>query len=195
MTPMLGIMASQISGHLVPPYDGPYGAFDSLATVTVGATAVASITFAGIPSGYKHLQIRFIARDSQTANTIGYTRMTLNGDTTTSYNGHALYGTGSGAAAAINWAVGTNMVVGREAGANLLASTFGANIIDLLDYANTNKYKTIRAINGIDANGSGDVFFQSGLWLKTDAVTSITLIAHNSSNFVQNSQFALYGVK
>jgi hypothetical protein len=53
-------MASQISGHL---YDGPFGAYDSLATVTLSADA-ASVTFAGIPSGYKHLQIRAIHKPS-----------------------------------------------------------------------------------------------------------------------------------
>ena len=44
--PILGIMASQISGHLWQPE----GAYDSLATVTVGATSVATIEIAGIPS-------------------------------------------------------------------------------------------------------------------------------------------------
>jgi hypothetical protein len=47
--PNLGVIASSLSGHLVPPYDGPYGAYDALATVTLSAST-ASITFAGIPS-------------------------------------------------------------------------------------------------------------------------------------------------
>jgi hypothetical protein len=47
-------MASQMSGKLWQPD----GAYDSLATVTIGATGVSSVTFAGIPNTYKHLQIR-----------------------------------------------------------------------------------------------------------------------------------------
>jgi hypothetical protein len=53
MSPILtGVIASGISGHLTPPWS-PEGAHDALATVTLSASA-ASITFAGIPSGYKH---------------------------------------------------------------------------------------------------------------------------------------------
>jgi hypothetical protein len=51
MTPMLGIMASQISGHLVT------NSYESIQTVTV-STATPSITFSSIPATYKHLQIR-----------------------------------------------------------------------------------------------------------------------------------------
>jgi hypothetical protein len=60
--PILGIMASQISGHLW----APEGAYDSLATVTLSAST-ASIEFAGIPATYKHLQVRVIARSAGTS--------------------------------------------------------------------------------------------------------------------------------
>jgi hypothetical protein len=46
MTPILGIMASQISGHLWEPQ----GAYDALSTVTLSANA-SSVSFTGIPSG------------------------------------------------------------------------------------------------------------------------------------------------
>ena len=55
MSPLPGIYASQISGHTFVPS----GAYDALASVTIPAGQTAtSIVFAGIPSGYKHLQIR-----------------------------------------------------------------------------------------------------------------------------------------
>jgi hypothetical protein len=63
-----------------------------------------------------------------------------------------------------------------------------------LDYANTNKYKTLRTLNGSDANGSGVVQLRSGLWMSSSAINAITL-STSAGNFNQYSSFALYGIK
>ena len=186
--PILGIMASQISGHLWQPE----GAYDSLATVTVGATAVANIEFAGIPSTYKHLQIRGIVRYSGAAgNNPMY--LTLNSDSGANYSWHGLYGSGTSAAAAS--AINQSRIdIDRIAGANAASNIFGAFVLDILDYANTNKYKTTRNLGGIDQNGSGFIFFESGSWRSTDAVNTIKFVPP-SDNFVEYSSFSLYGIK
>ena len=76
-----------------------------------------------------------------------------------------------------------------------LGSTFGAVVIDILDYANTNKYKTIRSLSGTDYNNtSGAVGLFSGSWRNTNAITTIKITA-SSANLAQYSQFALYGIK
>jgi hypothetical protein len=74
------------------------------------------------------------------------------------------------------------------------ASTFGASVLDVLDASNTNKYKTVRALDGVDTNGAGTIEFMSSLWMNTAAITAMTLTL-NSGNFSQYSHFALYGVK
>jgi predicted patatin/cPLA2 family phospholipase len=74
------------------------------------------------------------------------------------------------------------------------ANIFGAGVIDILDYANTNKYKTVRALSGHDNNGSGYVNFESGLWMSTSAITSIKLFTAGNV-YAQYTQFALYGIK
>jgi len=74
------------------------------------------------------------------------------------------------------------------------ASVFAAYVIDILDYANTNKYKTSRNLAGYDNNSGGRVSLNSGNWRNTNAITSITLTCR-SDNFQQYSQFALYGIK
>jgi hypothetical protein len=51
--PILGIISSQISGHLF----APSGAYDSIATVS-GTGSSGTISFTSIPSTYTHLQIR-----------------------------------------------------------------------------------------------------------------------------------------
>jgi hypothetical protein len=76
-----------------------------------------------------------------------------------------------------------------------LGSTFGAVVIDILDYANTNKYKTIRSLSGTSYNNNnGAVGLFSGSWRNTNAITAITLQA-SAANLAQYSQFALYGIK
>ena len=137
----------------VTPTLPPLSAFDSIATVTV-STPVSSITFSSIPATYTHLQIRALVRSS--ANSAdAWINYELNGDTTASnYGNHTLYGTGTSAAAGYNSGVDGNLV-GRAMGSSSGASdVFAPNIIDILDYANTNKYTTVRSLSGQDNNGS-----------------------------------------
>jgi hypothetical protein len=75
-------------------------------------------------------------------------------------------------------------------------SIFGVTILDILDYANTNKYKTTRNLAGVDSNDTnGKISFESGSWRSTSAVSTITLISGTGSDFLQYSSFALYGIK
>jgi hypothetical protein len=186
--PILGIMASQISGHLW----SPEGAYDALATVTLSA-ATASVSFVGIPSGYKHLQIRGIGRDTQASGAHSL-RLQFNDDTGSNYTYHAITGDGSSASAGALTAQPTQYP-GFLIGTSGTTGVFSASIIDILDYANTSKNKVTRTLSGVDNNGSGNIGLFSGMWLNTIAITSVTLLPAASSNFIQNSQFALYGVR
>jgi hypothetical protein len=181
--PILGIMASQISGHLW----APAGAYDALASVTVPSGGAASVTFAGIPTGYKHLQIRGIGKPTSAGGQEVYIR--YNGDSAaTSYFSHQLYGSGT---AAVSASYGT---VNQAYITYWSGSEFGSFVCDILDYSNTNKNTTTRALGGHDLNGSGFILLRSGLWINTSAVSSINLFL-SSGNFAQYSQLALYGVK
>jgi hypothetical protein len=154
------------------------GDFDSIATTTVGSGGAADITFSSIPSTYTHLQIRGILKD-------GGAQIVVNADTGANYRRHVLYGDGSsaGAATATNFSIATY---------STSANIFAGNIIEILDYANTNKYKTFRVLAGFDANGSGEAILHSGLWLSTSAITSIKF---QGATIAQYSQLALYGIK
>ena len=187
MAPILGIYASQISGHLST------NNFSSIATVTVGSGGASSITFSSIPSTYTHLQIRGISRSTYAGSGDG-TIVQFNGDTGSNYAYHLLIGTGSSVVSASATSY-TNMYVGDTTGSTSTSGMFGAFVLDLLDYANTNKYKTLRTLNGNDQNGSGSVRFVSGLWQNSAAVNTITINSFNSAGFSQYSSFALYGIK
>ena len=167
--------------------------FESISTVSVGAGGAASITFSSIPATYTHLQIRFIARSTYASGNIDIVGMQLNSDTANNYAWHWLFGDGSSAGAGS--ATTTSNITFRDiSNANTTANTFGAFVIDILDYANTSKYKTSRALGGYDANGNGKINLDSGVWMNTSAVSNIALYAGNA-NFAQYSSFALYGIK
>jgi hypothetical protein len=191
MTPLLtGVFASQISGRLTVPDSG---AMFPIAMVNVGSAGSSTISFTSIPQTYKHLQIRGIARS-----TINDTRddvlMRINSDTGNNYAGHQINGDGSSASAGTLGGTPpvNNLYPVYVTGSTATSSVFGATVIDILDYTNTNKNKVIRCLSGVDVNGSGNMLFRSGLWLNTNAITTITF---SMSNFAQYSQFALYGIK
>lgn len=186
--PILGILASS---RLAAK-----GSYQSIATVTVGSGGSSSVEFTSIPSTFTHLQIRGLGRSSG-AGSVDFAKMQFNGDTTSNYATHYLYGTG---ASALATAFSSSAYIYQDfyAGAAANASVFSGFVIDILDYRSTNKNKTVRMLSGWDNNGAsnnGNIALQSGLWFKTpEAITSIKLTMNNGS-FAQYSHFALYGIK
>lgn len=166
--------------------------FDSIATAS-GTGSSNTISFTSISSAYKHLQIRYIARSTFAGTSINLL-YTLNNDTTAAnYPWHALRGDGA-SASSINGLTLNLLINEGFTGSTAGTGQMGVGVIDFLDYANTNKNKTQRALGGQDRNGAGQVTFQSSLWLNTAAINRIDLIAQ-SGNFTTDSHFALYGIK
>lgn len=190
----LGGISIRGLGHFGPVRDT--GAMFPLQVVTIGSAGASSITFSNIPSTYTHLQIRAIVRGTATGTTSVGTLLQFNGSTTGgTYGWHYLEGNGSTVAAGSNVGSGvTSLDICEAPRAGTTASVFAGFVIDILDYANTNKYKTTRSLAGYDTNGGGKVDYFSGLWQSTNAITSIALVC-GESNFAQYSQFALYAVK
>jgi len=163
-------------------------AFESIATVTVGSTAQSSITFTSIPSTYTHLQVRAFMVCSTTNNMF----MQLgNGtiDEGANYSWKQLWGTSTTA----------NSNGGNGQAFIYIGYVFdpaypAANIIDIADYANTNKHKTTKSINANNTNNSGFVVNFSGRWGSSSVVDRLR-ITPNSGTFNQYSHFALYGIK
>ena len=166
--------------------------YEAIATTTVASGGAASVTFSSIPSTYTHLQIRYIARGA--SNLAGVT-ITINSDTATNYASHGLGGNGS-----ITFASGTatqsSPLLGYQTPSASISNVFAAGIADILDYANTNKYKTIRTLSGTDDNGTTSYLGTlSSLWQSTSVISTITLTGQFASSFAQYSSFALYGIK
>ena len=185
--PILGIIAS--ANFRVA------NSYESIATTTATST-VGTITFSSIPATYTHLQLRLIAR-SNSSNPEALI-LTFNNDSSGSYGfgNHRIEGDGSTVIAGNGGGSPyTAMFVGNIPATTSTANTYGAGVLDILDYTNTNKNKILRGLGGFDANGSGLVTLGSGAYFKTDAINRIDLGITSGAAFLANSQIALYGIK
>ena len=168
---------------------GGGSSFESIATAT-GTGSSGTITFSSIPSTYKHLQIR---GNFMTSNSGQILYVRCNGDSGTNYAWHLLGGDGTNVYANNGTSATYMNGYGNNVGtAN--ASYMTTAIVDIHDYASTTKNKTMRSFSGLDKNGSGEVNLTSGLWINTNAVTSVTL-TFLSGNWTTSTTFALYGIK
>jgi hypothetical protein len=178
---------------IVASTNWPKGDFESIATATLTSDA-ASISLSLIPSTYKHLQLRaYLRAASATTNELmayRFNGVTANGN----YRTHYIQGDGANATA--GYYGETNFGVYYAPGNNSTANTFGAMIMDILDYADTNKLKTIRLLNGYDTNGNGIPQFESTWFNSTSAINSITFLSWSGSvNYKAGTTLALYGIK
>lgn len=186
MAPILGIYASSASPNVYA------NSYESIATVTVGAGGASAIDFNSIPSTYQHLQIRFLLRSGSSSNDFS---IGANGSfSITNSSSHSLYGNGSSASVGSWTSQGyispTNSGIGTS---SFPSGSIGAGVIDILDYTNTNKTKTVRMLWGSDQNGAGFVSLFSGALNTTSAISAVNLF--NGYNWAQYSQFALFGIK
>jgi hypothetical protein len=165
-----------------------------LGMVQVGSGGSSTISFTSIPATYKHLQVRWIGRGTFNESSAGQ-KVNFNSDTGSNYSGHLLRGDGASVYADGGASATSAAFFGRVAAATATAGMFGAFVMDILDYANTSKYKTLRCIGGSDRNGSGEIRFNSNLWMSTTAISSMTFAVTDGGNYAQYTQFALYGIK
>lgn len=171
-------------------------AFESIATIN-GNGSSTELTFSSIPSTYKHLQIRTLARNLTASANLFSISLRFNNDSGSNYVAHTLIGNGATVTASGN--------TGQTAIGSVYYPTdgtttnaHGVGIIDIHDYSSTSNYKTVRYFTGNDTNSGsalGQVKLGSGLWLDTSAITSITLRSGSLDGYTTSTQFALYGIK
>ena len=183
-------MLNSLIGIIASSGGGVANSYESIATVTVGSGGASAIDFNSIPSTYQHLQIRYLIKSGSTNNDFS---MGCNGSFSISNSSkHEIKGNGSSASA--NAQSGITYINWQDTTVSSLQSGQTAvGVIDILDYKDTNKTKTIRHLMGSDQNGGGYVILASGMLNTTSAITSVNFF--NGYNWVQYSQFALYGIK
>lgn len=178
------ISRSMLVGN--PPYSPP--AFESIATIS---PVSASVSFTSIPSTYKHLQLRYLARTTSAGATLNDINIRFNNDSASNYAFHFLRGSGS--TPSVSSGTTTTSIQANDVltGAGSTAGTFAVGVIDIHDYSLTTKNKTARLYTGNDQNGEGYVSLSSGLWMNTAAINRIDI----TQTFANGSIFSLYGIK
>jgi hypothetical protein len=169
-------------------------AFVSLATVTASGSQ-STLTFSSIPQTYASLQIRGITRDSSGSGHLLTLR--FNADSGSNYAYHMLVGGGAGTVSALGYTGQSRIAISDQPqDGDFAANIFAPFVCDIHDYISSTKNKTVRSFcgkNGGAASYMEKVSLMSGVWLNTNAVTSITLVS--DANWVAGSTFSLYGIK
>lgn len=162
-----------------------------IASIAVGAGGASSVTFSGIPqTGYTDLLVKVSAR-STGALTRDQLNIQFNGSSANRFQiftyGIPTVINGSGS--------DTNFVGGYFSGGSSTSSAFGNQEIYIPGYtSSTSKSYSADGVSETVAADAG-LMFVAGLWSNTSAITSITFTANSSGNFVQYSNFYLYGIK
>jgi hypothetical protein len=165
------------------------GDYELIATA-FGTGSSGVIDFTSIPQEYKHLQIRYTAKNSSSATQIN---ITMNGITSGVYIRHSLLANGSAGSSTNSSSSQTSIQLVESMASSTTANAVNAGVIDISDYTNTNKNTTIRALYGM-ADNVNRVYISSGLYNQTTAVSSLTLTA-SADNFASLSRFSLYGIR
>jgi hypothetical protein len=157
--------------------------FESIATAT--PTSGSEVTFSSIPTGYQDLQIRGMVFNDSAA-----VLMRFNGDTGSNYVRNRFNGTGTAKNISNQTSMADIQITGMSRNPG---NTYGvAFVIDIGDYNSTTRYKTARAKSGLYDSTDGEIGLMGGLWLNTNAITSITFY---NGTYASGTHIALYGIK
>lgn len=180
------------SAVIIPP---PSPVFDSISSYLATGT-VSDITLGSIPNTYRHLQVRI----NGFSNSFGSVFMEINGDTATAnYQSTGIWGQHN-----VSNAQTAGILRGRPAIiAGVGSFQFGTTypyvaIIDLLDYKNTNKAKTVRSFHGASTNSThynDGVGLTGGVWSGTAAINSLRFYLDGGNSYTAGTRISLYGIK
>ena len=169
-----------------------------ISSQTLGSST-ASVTFSSIPTSYNDLKLVASARGDATGNSIGINTK-LNSDTATNYSYtdiYAIQGVSLSSARASSQTGDSELI---SDGASSTASVFGVFEMYFPNYNSTGSkpYSSISIQeNNVVNTGSNAFYVGAHLYRGASGITSITLTAYSTylCNFVQYSNFYLYGIK
>lgn len=163
----------------------PTPTYTALANLTLGS-ASSSVTFGSIPNTFRDLIIIVNAKTSRTAFDQDGLFIRLNGDT----NNHTrVTMLGRSSETFSDTASSLGVPLAGNAG------QLGTIVIQIMDYAQTDKHKTVLVrSNQNSPSVSGVVSATAGRWASTSATTSVVLAPEAGPNFVSGSTFSLFGV-
>jgi hypothetical protein len=168
--------------------------FSKIASVTVGASPVATIDFSSIPATYTDLCLKMSLRTNR-AGTFDYVTISFNGSAA-NFTLITLQGDGGGGAAASysRATFGVNFI-GRADGATAVANTFANGEIYIPNYAGSQNKSSSTDIVNEDNTVTAYQNMTAGLWSQTAAINQLTITNGTGNSYVQYSTATLYGIK
>lgn len=174
--------------------DTQQGAIVPITSVTVTGSSDTSMGFTNIPQIYQDLMIVVQSRRTD-AVTEGQQFF---------YTGYAgaiasvtkMFGAGAGVQSSRNNNQNA-LFIGAYPGASATSGIFGTQIIHILGYSNTSRFKTVITRTAADRVGTGgQVELSVGLLKDTSGLTSCGVSTYNASvYYVPGSTMTLYGIK
>lgn len=193
-----GTSTASAASNSVVPNVAILTAYQSIATATVPAGGVSSVSFTESNSSWSdftHLQIRASIKSTRNSNDGDVGLIRFNSDSANNYwTGHAYQADGSSASTDPGSTYSYAYIHRLPNAQN--SNVFSGTVIDLLDFKSSNS-KVVRYFNGYDNNGTANnvnVIFGDATWNNSSPVTSMTFSAA-VGNIAQYSTFALYGIK
>jgi hypothetical protein len=168
--------------------------FTKIASVTVGASPVATIDFSSIPSTYTDLCLKMSLRTNRVG-TFDYVTINFNGSSA-NFSLKTMQGDGGGGSPASynRGTFGVNFI-GRSDAASNTASTFANGEIYIPNYTvSQNKSSSIDMVNE-DNSATAYANMTAGLWAQTAAINQLTITNGTGNSYVQYSTATLYGIK
>lgn len=165
----------------------PNNTYSTINKITI-TSATPSVTFTSIPQNFTDLEIIVTGTYDTADATFG---LQFNSDTTGSYYDVDAYGNGSS-----HGSYRRNGETYMQAGWYPYPSaqaTPGISKINIFSYANTNINKTVLEKCGL--GGGGGVYMRAGTWVKTEAITSITVVMSDNANFGAGTTLTLNGIQ
>lgn len=159
------------------------------------STGSSAADFTNIPQTYTHLQVRITGRSLNAAGSFGTIYSGFNGELfgPANYANHVMYGDGSSNIVNSQASQGQiNFGIGQFIWNSVTANVQASFVIDILEYTNTSKNKTVKYLMGWDSNGNGRAMFGSALWMSTSAINRIQFTPDNG--FTTSTRIDLYGI-
>jgi hypothetical protein len=151
------------------------------------SSSTANVTFSSIPQTYTDLVLRTSSRVSAGA----YIQMLVQLNSTTStYLVRSINNVGT----AIQSFSSTTATMAYSTGNSAVANTFGNTEIYIYNYAGSSNKSYSSESNG-STTASNRLDLLNGLWSNTAAVTSLNIRPFDTTSFLTNSVFCLYGIK
>lgn len=168
-----------------------------ISSINANSGTITSFDFTSIPSNFNHLQLRCFIRASLSQSSPYDLVITVNGANPTTFAYSALRGDGFSASATSAISDNVFRITTAVPTGSHIANMFGLVIIDILDYANTNKNKTVKALFGWDNGGgsspsAGWTGLAHSTWFDTSVINRLNV--GTFGNFAQFSRVDLYGI-